>query len=268
MLPLIANKIYNDAWCITREAHQSIQRVFEAYCAGENMPLSEDRKEGEEVKVLSSIAIVEARGVIGKHLSSLEMACGGLSVDALVGTLNELVLNDDIDAIIINFNSPGGVSTGVFEAGRAIKDLSYEKPIFAFSETQCASAGYWLASQCSSFFATQSSKIGSVGVYIAIMDDSMKREKDGYKLELFKSGKYKALGLREFTEEDRDMLQASVNKLHNLFKAEVTADRDIDEQYLEGQCFDGDDAAKYGLVDHLVMDIREVINLINTGAYE
>lgn len=76
------------------------------------------------------------------------------------------------------------------------------------------------------------------------------------------AGKWRLSGtwFRPLQPEDRAMFQAQVDRTHAQFKAAVTANTKIDDQYLQGQVFDGDQAVEIGLADGLVDCIGDLID--------
>ena len=85
-------------------------------------------------------------------------------------------------------------------------------------------------------------------------------ENDGIKMNAISAGKYKLLGAywKPMTDEERAILQARVDSIHRDFKDAVLNRREVDEQQMEGQIFNGEEAARIGLIDGLVEGIDEL----------
>lgn len=208
-----------------------------------------------------SVAVIPVEGILGKRLDWFEASCGGCDCNDVAAALDLAAKSPAVQSVILDFNSPGGTVTGIPELGRKI--AAFDKPIFAFTEVECCSAAYWLASQTDAIFATPSSVLGSVGVYLALLDESGWLEKEGLKVNAIVAGKYKLMGapFKPLTDDERKMLQRDVNKIFDQFKAAITAQRTLDEEFLQGQVFDGDDALKIGMVDATVEAFSEVLAL-------
>ena len=75
------------------------------------------------------------------------------------------------------------------------------------------------------------------------------------------AGKYKTMGAywKPLTQEEIGILQRQVDKIHGQFKMAVNRYREIPEEFMQGQCFDGQEAVEIGLVDGLVQDIDELL---------
>jgi signal peptide peptidase SppA len=266
MLPLIVNKVFNEPWLIDPHTHRAIQETLINHIqGGESLKVGDapvDDSKRKPYFIAGSTAIVTMKGMIGKHLSGLEMACGGCSIDHVMAQLRAAVNDSDVKNIMLHINSPGGRLPGVPEAGEEIRDLTAQKDIFAYTETLCASAGYWIASQCTKIICTPSSKLGSIGVYMALVDKTAKMEKDGVNLKIFEAGKHKAMGLRPLTDEEATMIQDSVDKTHEQFKAVVNIRRNIAADVMEGLVYNGEQSIENNLADALVLNMHEALEII------
>ncbi len=213
----------------------------------------------------SPVAVIPIHGIIGKHLSSLETMCGGCDLDQIEAEIKEALADGNTRAIVLDFNSPGGVVTGVPELCAKLREWQADeqgKPIFAFTDSLCASAAYWLASACRSFGATATADIGSIGVYIAMVDDSEWWRKEGFKLELIKAGEFKATGIsgQPLSPEARALLQADVDTIYGMFTADVRAGRgQVADEVMQGQTFLGQAAVAANLADGLVPDLATFV---------
>ncbi len=151
----------------------------------------------------------------------------------------------------------------MYETALLIRQLGLTHNTVAFTDTLCASAGYWLASQCHRITCTYSATVGSIGVYTAWYDETKRLEKEGITLVAFYAGKYKISGIdgRELTKDEKELFQTGVDKCYADFVSAVRFLRpEIPDSSLQGQCFDsGDDAVIAGIVDEVVADFDEVV---------
>jgi signal peptide peptidase SppA len=276
-LARIATRLYATPWHILPEAHRRLQSLFEAH---QHQPISsflttendgdQDDMEEKGYDIQNGVALVPVNGVIGKRLNMLEMMCGGADVDQLVSAVQKADSDPMVDSILLDVNSPGGMVTGTPEAAAALSQTS--KPLYAFTDSQMCSAAYWLASAATAgIFVTGSSDVGSIGTYLAMIDSSRAYEMEGLKLELFKAGNLKAIGLegKAFTDAERAFLQEGVDRANSRFISAVLANRleatgrKISDATMQGQWFDGEQAVENGLADRLVSGIAEAITLIS-----
>lgn len=262
--PQIISKVYEQPWLITPAKHRAIRKLIETRLAGGMVDASSEDEESEgkpEIAIDGNTAIIPVHGIIGKHLSLMETMCGGCDLDDIGNMIDAAMADSNVNRLLFDFRSPGGTVTGVPELGRKIQNIT-GKQTLAFTDSQCCSGALWLAMACGSFYCTESSDIGSVGVYSVFLDESAALEKEGVKVNAISAGKYKLTGasFQPMTDEERKMLQDSVDKIYGQFKAAVTRNRAIADEYLQGQCYDGEDAVKYGFCDGLVESITELLD--------
>lgn len=209
-------------------------------------------------------AIIPLKGVIGRCLPEMETYCGSCDLEDVEEMLEDAVRDDAVKVIILAVDSPGGVSVGVPEFARRIRNCP--KRVIAFTESEACSAAYWIASQASEFFATPSSSVGSVGCYIAYLNSSEAYRKDGYRMEVYKSGALKGAGIdgTDLTEDQKKMLTDQTVEIHTDFKDDVKAVRSfVQDSDMEGQVFSGKVAAAKGLVTGLVNGFDELMEKLN-----
>lgn len=199
-----------------------------------------------------SVGIVRIYGAIDKCLSEVEIECwGGCDLADVDRALAQAEADPSIDTVMLEINSPGGSVTGVPETAARIARIRQTKEVHSYTETMACSAAYYLASQADHFTCTPSSIVGSIGVYIALLDESRALELSGLKVNLIKAGKFKAMGasFKELTDEERVMLQTSVDRSWAEFKKATTTLRPVKEADMQGQWFDGSEALARRLVD-------------------
>ena len=196
--------------------------------------------------------VIPVAGVIGKGLSPLEKMMGSADVDAVMAAIDQMTANPSVQRIAFHVSSPGGTVTGVEELANKIRGLKV--PTMAYTDSEMASAAYWIASAADRVIAAPSATVGSIGVYMAIPDLSKAAEMQGVKMVVIKSGKFKGAGIEgtSLTQDQLDNLQASVDAIHADFKAAVLMKRKmVKADSMEGQTFSGKQAAQLGLVTGL-----------------
>jgi protease-4 len=117
------------------------------------------------------------------------------------------------------------------------------------------SAAYWLASGASAIVATPSADVGSIGVYLPVLDVTGYYDNLGVKVELLKSGDLKAPGFpgTSLSDAQRADLQAGVDAVYGMFTRHVKAHRRTGDEAMRGQSMMGEQAHAVGLVDSLGM---------------
>jgi protease-4 len=210
--------------------------------------------------VKDGIGVIPVRGVIGKCLSPLEAMLGCADIDVIANQLEAWDKDDTVFEVVLRMDSGGGSTTGLEELAKKIRQ--YAKPTIAFTDSDCGSAAYWMASQCKRFVTTPSASIGSVGVYITLTDERKKFEKEGREVVVIKSGKYKAAGVEgtSLTPDQVNSLQDEVDELHGRFIRDVQSVRAYARiEDLQGQSFYGDKAASRGLTTGVVDSFEDLL---------
>lgn len=204
--------------------------------------------------VYGNVAVVKIHGVIDKVISQFDIDCyGGCDLNDVDSALAMAAENPKVDTIVLDIHSPGGSVTGTPETAARVAALRETHEIHAYTSTLCCSAAYYIASQADRITAAPSACVGSIGVYIALLDETKWLENEGLKVELIKAGRLKAMGAswKELTDEERELMQAEVDSIHADFRKACTTLRAIDTESMEGQWFDGKQGKAKKLVDQL-----------------
>lgn len=212
--------------------------------------------------IIGGTAVVRFFGICAKRISDMEAECGGVSIETLQQDIARAVANPRVARIVLHIDSPGGTIIGIPELVTRLREWSAQKPIYAFADNLCASAAYWLSTGCTALFATPTADIGSIGVYMAVIDESEAWAEAGYRMVLIKAGEHKADGLRglPIAPETIARWQAEVDELYGQFTAAVLAVRPgVDTASMQGQCFMGTEALRLGLCDQLVTDLDDLL---------
>jgi len=201
-------------------------------------------------------------GVIGKSLSPLEKMTGAVDVSDIADTIDEYAMNPQVTRIAFQVSSPGGTVTGVEELANKVRNIA--KPTMSYTDTEMASAAYWVAAAADKVVASPSSTVGSVGVYMVVADYSEAAKAEGIKMIVIKAGQHKAIGVpgAEVTDAHQAHLQEGVDEIHADFKAAVLKTRKmVKAEDMEGQVFSGKQAAQRGLVTGLADSFNEAVSM-------
>lgn len=218
----------------------------------------------EQMELMGNCAVIPVGGPIGQGLGAFERGAGAVDTDDIRKEIGEAETDDDVENIILNFDTPGGMVTGTPELGQFITEV--QKPIYAFTRGQMCSAGYWLASSCDGIFATPSSDVGCIGVCCSFMDLSKMADMAGIKVKVFGSGDYKGMGTpgTSLTAQQEMLLQARVMDLASMFYGHVESQRgQIKPGDMQGQTFKGQAALDVGLIDDVMPDLDALISFLN-----
>jgi len=206
--------------------------------------------------------VIPIAGVIGKSLSPLEKMTGAVDVSDISDTIDEYATNPQVTRIAFQVSSPGGTVTGVEELANKVRNIA--KPTMSYTDTEMASAAYWVAAAADKVVASPSSTVGSVGVYMVVADYSEAAKAEGIKMIVIKAGQHKAIGVpgAEVTDAHQAHLQEGVDEIWSDFKAAVLKTRKmVKAEDMEGQVFSGKQAAQRGLVTGLADSFNEAVSM-------
>jgi signal peptide peptidase SppA len=205
------------------------------------------------VAVIPVVGIITQRGGV-----DMETSEPLFSAAKLAAQVQMLVADENVSAIVLDVDSPGGSVFGVQEAADAIFKARGSKPIVAVANSLAASAAYWLASAADELVVTPSGLVGSVGVIAAHEDLSARLEMLGVKVTLITAGKYKAEGhpAMPLDDEAKDEMQRRVDKYYGAFVSGVARNRgtgvdDVRDNYGGGRVFDPKEAVAIGMADRV-----------------
>lgn len=213
--------------------------------------------------VESGVAVLRIEGPIVKGYSNfVAWYYDCASSDRIEQALDEIRLRGDVSACVLLIRSPGGMATGTPEVAARIAALAQQKFVFAVTDTMACSAAYWMGCAATQFFTTLSADVGCIGTYIALYDYTEMLKEWGIKLELFKRGKFKAIGVlgNPLDKDARAFLDRDCGRTNDRFLAAVTAARPgVAKSTMEGQWFDGEEAVQLHLADRVVSGVGEVL---------
>jgi len=212
--------------------------------------------EGEQdiLHFYKDVAVVDVQGVIGRKVGMIEKSSGVTDVNDIADAMMFAAEDSSSAGIVMRIDSPGGTVTGVPELAMLIREIAAEKPVVAFVDGMACSAAYWIASQAHGIVSSASSVCGSIGVYMAMLDTRIAMENQGAKMEVIKAGKFKGIGIQgtSLSDDQRALLQAEVESIHEMFKGSVRIGRgELSDDLMQGQDFMGGESVANGLADTL-----------------
>lgn len=198
------------------------------------------------------VSVIPIQGPLMKK----DQYCGPVGMDTIGRYIQNADRNPEIDAIILDIDSPGGTVAGTANLGKIIRDT--KKPIIAFVNELAASAAYWLASQCDEIIASDDkAEVGSIGVMITAADVQPAWEKQGVVFhEIYADGsEEKNQDWKEIRQKKYEGIKKrSLNPLREYFVAAVKStrgDKIKDESIFKGRVDFADKAIKNGLIDRI-----------------
>ena len=200
-----------------------------------------------------TVAVIDLNGTLTKRGSSLSASS---SLIRLRQSVRQAAADETVGAILLRIDSPGGTTAGTADLAKEVAAAAEKKPCVAFVEDLCASAAYWVASQCDQIVANdRTAMIGSIGTFIGLYDYSASAAMSGIKAITIKTGKFKAAGFpgSEITAEQQTHFQGLVDSTQAEFSAAVAAGRELSAAQVadlaDGRVHLAGDALPLGLID-------------------
>lgn len=168
---------------------------------------------------------------------------------------DDLIEEDQVKAVIVWMDSPGGTVVGGEQLYLNIKRLSEKKPTVVVMRSLAASAGYMATLGADRIYARRGTLTGSIGVIMQTAEVTEMAHKLGVEPITIKSAPFKAIPnpLEKLTPEGRMSLQLVVSDFYDTFVDMVAENRKMKrEQVLEladGRIFTGPQALEAGLID-------------------
>ncbi len=200
------------------------------------------------------VAVVYAEGEIVDGEGNI----GEVGGTRFARELRRLRQDDDIDAIVVRVNSPGGSATASEHIQREIRLAKEDKPVVISMGSYAASGGYWISAYGDRIFAEPSTITGSIGVFGLQFDvKKLANETLGLTFDSVKTGQYADLFTitRPKTEGELAVIQSMVDWIYEEFITKVAEARKIDrtvvQEIAQGRVWSGTQALDLGLVDEM-----------------
>jgi len=191
----------------------------------------------------------------GDHIARLNVS--GILVDDLdrEQALNKLKDDDEVLALIVRIDSPGGTIVGGESLYHQLRAIAARKPVVAVMGSMATSAGYMIALGTDHLLAREGSLTGSIGVLMQTANVTGLLEKIGVKPDTIKSGPMKAQPnpLEETSPQARQVIKDVVMDMYEMFVEMVAERRNMDLQQVktlaDGRVYSGRQALANGLID-------------------
>lgn len=209
----------------------------------------------EDAADKSKVAVFYAFGEIDGSASSLDE---GINSQKVIKELRELREDDDVKAVVLRVNSPGGSAYGSEQIWREVTLLKAAKPVVVSMGDYAASGGYYISCAADCIVASPITLTGSIGIFGVIPSaEKLLKEKIGLGFDVVKTNPMADFGnmSRTFTPQERVVLQNYVNNGYALFLKRCADGRGVAVEDIakiaEGRVWTGSKAKEIGLVDEL-----------------
>lgn len=205
-------------------------------------------------KPLAKVAVIVAAGEIIPGSA----APGTIGSDTLAEQLRDARFDEDVKAVVLRIDSPGGSTFASEVIRREVDALKADgKPVVASMSTLAASGGYYIAMDADRIVASPATLTGSIGIFAMFPTFQRSLERVGVHVDgvgtTALSGEFSPV--RPMSEQTRDILQQSIDYEYQRFITHVAQSRKKDvtaiDAMAQGRVWSGADAKRLGLVDQL-----------------
>ena len=201
------------------------------------------------------IAVYYAYGEIdgGSSASTDE----GINSEKVIKDLRKLKDNENVKAVVLRVNSPGGSAYGSEQIWYAVNQLKKEKPVIVSMGDYAASGGYYISCNAETIVAEPTTLTGSIGIFGMMPNAKGLTEKLGVSFDVVKTNPYADFGnlTRPMNDGEKGLMQMYVNNGYELFLTRCSDGRGISMEELDkiaqGRVWTGSTAKELGLVDEL-----------------
>jgi len=202
----------------------------------------------------NQIAILVAEGDIVDGKSSQGMV-GSKSLNQSIRELRE---NDEVKAVVLRVNSPGGSALASELMWRELALLKAKKPVVVSMGNLAASGGYYIACHASKIYANPTTITGSIGVFGLLFNaKGLLNDKLGVTTDtvnLHNNGDFPT-GSRPLRDREKQVLENMVTRIYGEFTQRVADGRKMKIEQVDsigqGRVWSGEQAKQLGLVDEL-----------------
>lgn len=201
----------------------------------------------------NKIAVIYASGEIVDGQGGSAQVGG----DRFAKQLRELRLKDEIKAVVLRVNSPGGSAAASEVIQREVILTRKVKPVIVSMGDVAASGGYWISTYGDRIFAEPNTITGSIGVFGMLLNIQKLANNNGITWDVVKTSRYADSQTisRPKTSQELEMNQRLVNQVYYQFLNKVADSRKLSVQKVaeiaQGRVWSGQDAQQLGLVDEI-----------------
>ena len=214
------------------------------------------KKNAPKDKSGNVIAVYYAYGEIDGGTSS-STGEEGINSVKVIKDLRKLKEDENVKAVVLRVNSPGGSAYGSEQIWYAVSELKKEKPVIVSMGDYAASGGYYISCNADTIVAEPTTLTGSIGIFGMFPSAKGLTDKIGLNFDVVKTNQYADFGMltRPMNDGEKGLMQMYVNQGYDLFLTRCSDGRGIGKEELDkiaqGRVWTGSTAKELGLVDEL-----------------
>lgn len=204
----------------------------------------------------NKIFVLSLEGEMGGVKEGIFDNISHISANKVVKILDRIEKDEDIKAVVLRVNSPGGSALVADKISKKIEALTKVKPVYTSMAGVAASGGYYVAALSNKIFLDKNTVTGSIGVISIVPEFTETLKKLGINNEKIMKGKYSDLySASDFTQEKYEKIKLSNMRVYKDFLSVVSRGRKIEMKELEkiagGRIWLGKEAIEIGLADEI-----------------
>ncbi|TAG04062.1 MAG: signal peptide peptidase SppA [Oscillatoriales cyanobacterium] len=177
--------------------------------------------------------------------------------DRIAEEMRKIREDDDIKAVVLRVNSPGGSATAAEVIGREVALTGKKKPVIVSMGNLAASGGYWISMGSSKIFAEASTITGSIGVFGMLFNAEKLAANNGITWDVVKTARFADTNTVSRPKNPQELanIQRIVDRIYDRFITKVADSRKLPknkvQEIAQGRVWSGTAAKQLGLVDEI-----------------
>ncbi|MCR5050974.1 MAG: signal peptide peptidase SppA [Paludibacteraceae bacterium] len=207
-----------------------------------------------ESKETNKVAVVYLEGEITEDDGD------GIVSKDVVKNLRKLQKDDDVKALVLRVNSPGGSADASEQIWRAIQKIKEDSiPVVVSMGDYAASGGYYISCGADYIFAEPTTITGSIGIFGTVPNVAKLRDKVGLDIDGVNTNKHSDLQInmvyKGMNPEEEQKMQTMIERGYDLFTSRCAQGRNVEQDYIksigEGRVWLGEKAKEINLIDQI-----------------
>lgn len=207
-----------------------------------------------ESKASDKIAVLYLEGAITEEDGD------GIVGKEVIKTLKKIRKDDDIKALVLRVNSPGGSADASEQIWHAIQNIKADSiPVVVSMGDYAASGGYYISCGADYIYAEPTTLTGSIGIFGTIPNVAKLRNKIGLDIDDYGTNKYSTLEwnmiYKGMNPEEHALMQNMIERGYDLFTSRCAEGRHVSQNYIksigEGRVWLGNKGKEIGIVDEM-----------------
>lgn len=204
-------------------------------------------------QIQNGVAVLQIDGALSKRPMFGWFGQVGNTYGQILSGVRDAQADPAVKAVVLAWDSPGGTVDGSQEAADELFQIRQTgKPMESVAVGQMCSAAEMVGSAAGPVWASSdNSELGSIGVLAMHRDFSQLEARIGIKTTMLTAGKFKGVGWGPLSDDDKAILQESLDHSYDVFKQTVARNRGVSmdavEAMAEGRVFKGQKAVQVGL---------------------